>query len=276
PVPAPKSDEPDPNDPEDIRHAIPIYGADHWYVKHYLAFVKLLREVIPNQDSMVNHEVSAEGLRLIGKPIWKEFPSGASAITALKAKLGIKDTPTPPVTTPKPAPVPVPTPQPEVSTNWQKEFAQWLWDFLDIASIEQYEVMSGKQVSDYATLKDATEDATSIAQAKQWTICSYRATYVKKGEKTTYIEFQGLFPVRMYGRSSTFKTQVGEGYYTANGVDKWEANQTYKIEGLRVRWQYDQNRIAIASKVEPIQYELDEPPLDLTPEELEAMAKVDI
>ncbi|MDX2078776.1 MAG: recombinase RecT, partial [bacterium] len=47
PVPAPKSDEPDPNDPEDIRHAIPIYGADHWYVKHYLAFVKLLREVIP-------------------------------------------------------------------------------------------------------------------------------------------------------------------------------------------------------------------------------------
>jgi|GEM_PF-2145764 len=272
PITPTASDEPDPNDPEDIRHAIPVYGAEHWYVKHYLDFVKLLRMVVPKQDTMVNHEISAEGLRLIGKPTWKDFPSGASAITQLKAKLGIVDKATAPV------PTPTPVPQPVISSNdWHSEFADFIWTHFDMSSLAAWETKALKKVSSYTSFEEAVADATAIAQRDLWDIVVAHAKYT--GGDRAYIVFEGLFPIRMYGRTSEFKKQVGEGYYTRYGVGAWESGKDYKIGLLRVTWKPSGQGTPVASKVTVLEDEdadITPEELGMTAEELDAMANMDI
>jgi len=287
----PSSTEPDPNDPEDIRHAIPFYGADHWYIQNYKGFVKTLRKFITNQDSLLDHEVSSAGLRLMGIQTWKTYPSGKDALIAVEAKFNATSAPKPqstpaskptteskpqtPPTAPKPsqtAPVPAPTPEP--TPNWHTAFEDWLYTYFDMKSIAEWEAKSGKSIADYKTLADAQADTTNIAKMNHWDILSTTAKYFSIG-RDTYIEFHSLFTVRMYGRSSKFKQQVGDEYYAEYGVDAWKPNGEYEIGLLRVSWKPNEKGLAIAHTVTVLgDGEGDDYPSDLTPEEEEALANV--
>mgnify|MGYP005853618091 CR=1 FL=1 len=273
------SGEPDPNDPEDIRHAIPVYGADHWYVTNDKNFIKTLRKFVDGQDAMLNHEVSAAGLRFLGIPTWQNFASGKDALVAVETKYNTMKTPqtapTPqptsnPQLTPKPAPTP--TPQPATPPDWVEEFESFAWTHFDIAKASEWEAKAGKKLSNYASFDEATKDATRIALENCWDLVVDKATYFNPGGRgQTYIIFKGLGDIRMYGRSTVFKKDVGDDYYARYGVGEWQHGQLYAIGLLKVSWKRNEQGTAIADKVEVLDEE-DE----ISSEELLELASVEM
>lgn len=287
------SGEPDPNDPEDIRHSIPIYGEGHWYVTNYKNFVKILRKFVDGEDSMLDHEVSTAGLRMLGIQTWKDFALGRDALDAIKAKVNALKNPQ---ATPKPAPQPpskpqtAPVPQPALKPvptttrkpasqlvtppDWYDEFESFIWTHFDIDKISEWESKAGKNLFDYTSLDEAKRDATRIALEDCWDLTVDKATYFSPGERgQTYIIFKSLVgDIRMYGRSSGFKKAVGDNYYTHYGVEKWEHGEMYSIGLLKVSWKRNEQGTAIAEKVEV----LEEEDAGITPEELDALATVEM
>lgn len=65
--------------------------------------------------------------------------------------------------------------------------------------------------------------------------------YVDAGAKAKYLQFEtqdGDF-IRAYGRSTTFKKQVGQEFYDANGFEDMEPNtdEAYEIDSLQISWE---------------------------------------
>lgn len=292
--------------PDDVRNHIKTYGADHWFIKNADAFFKMLRYVTPNHDSMTNDELSAYALKTVNAQNWKGFKTGWVAFTFYCQKLGItaptydeiigtkpQSTTPAPVPTPKteskpqattpptapkptqtaPAPAPAPTPAP---TNWHDDFVDWLYTYFDIKNIAEWEAKSGKRITDYKSLTDAQDATTAIAQENCWDILATTAKYYSIG-RDTYIEFHSLYTVRMYGRSSKFKSQVGDEYYAEYGVGDWKPNGEYEIGLLKVAWRRNEKGTPIAHTVTVLgDGNEDDYPSDLTPEEEDALAKVEM
>lgn len=74
---------------------------------------------------------------------------------------------------------------------------------------------------EWETDEAAKADIIQLALDEEWHTVAYSANYVKVG-KQAYISLHGAVPVRMYGRSTTFKAQVGYAWYEANNAEAWD------------------------------------------------------
>lgn len=184
----------------------------------------------------------AEALSLVGAPNW--FPTYPTIKAAAEAVAHELDKPAPE----QPAqPKNPPKPTTSVPSGWTNESWTQLVDLCardyNMTTDEMAKLLEvGNLRTVYPALPAAEVAIRNAAEKRQVPMCCYQATYHEVQSKKV-VDLLGpnkaLFRV-FGGRENLTKLlggADGKQFASENGLEAWELNKTYDIDGIRVSWQ---------------------------------------
>lgn len=213
-----------------------------WATEHFQTFKAACQKITSGWDETIPALVKDKGISDINDPVqWgKAFATGRDA--ALFIEQAFKKPAAPKSkSAEKAADVSQPAvdePVKHAGRAWTdalyEEFTTYLFDNFQRLEMEFLNLMDKADFrTDFVTLEDAWNVSINAAIKVGWEMYAESAVYNGK-----FIEFKTARAIRAYGRSTTFKTLVGDEYYNEWGIGDWKArSEPYEIGPLKITYE---------------------------------------